>query len=271
MSNTFDIKRFWNYFKWDLRNARNNYLLSLVICCATPLFFFIFHNLLNIILRTDGIETFKVVKFLPFLIAYFVVIFTFPVKAYGKVTEKRYGTEWTLTPASALEKTLSVILITCVVLPLLFVAMLGLWDFLLGFLFPGTYGDAAISKLSNIREVAGKVLEKSVIRDESVFTTAVFSGWAEGILIYTLGSMFFKKGKIGKTILISTAFSMILSTILTASGLTGLQFAQVALDPTCIADEQTVKLFKAYFYTSNGITLAALIAGIYLRIRTIKH
>lgn len=269
MSNTFEIKRFWNYFKWDLRNAKDSYLLSLVITAAMPLFFFIFHNLLNIILKSDSIETFEVGKYFSFFTAYFVVILTFPVKAYGRVTEKRYGTEWVLTPASALEKTLSVILITCVVLPVLFFAMLGLWDFLLGTIFPGTYGDAAVLKLSSIWEDVSAVLEESFAGLESILTTALFTGWAGGILTYTLGSMFFKKGKIGKTILICMAFSMLLSTFLTVVGFTGLQ--AFALDPTNINDEQAANLFRAYFYISNGITLAALLAGLYFRIKTIKH
>lgn len=269
MSNTFEIKRFWNYFKWDLRNAKDSYLLSLVICAAMPLFFFIFYNLLNIILGADAFETFEVGKYFSLFTAFFVVILTFPVKAYGRVTEKRYGTDWILTPASALEKTLSVILITCVVLPVLFFAMLGLWDFLLGALFPGTYGDAVVLKLSTLWEDVSAVLEETFSGLESILNTTIFTGWAGGILTYTLGSMFFKKAKIGKTILVCMAFGMLLSTFLTAVGFTGLQ--AFAVDPTNIDDEQAVNMIKAYFYISNGITLAALLAGIYFRIKTIKH
>lgn len=269
MSNTFDIKRFWNYFKWDLRNARNNYLLSLVICCATPLIMFLLYELFNLIFG-NTFDGFKVGHVMAFVLAIFIVELTFPAKAYGRVTEKRYGSEWTLIPASTLEKTLSIILISCVVLPVCFFSMLALWDILLGSLFTGSYGEPIVTRIGSLWSEFTSVLTNDLEGLQSIFGAPIICGWFSGILTFTLGAMIFKKGKVGKTILASMLVGLIFSTILTLinfsdfGGIFG--YLSTADDP-----EKAIRGLKIYIYTSNGITLAALIAGIYLRIRTIKH
>ena len=41
MSDTFNIKRFWNYLCADLRNAWNNYGISLLLVAFMPLISFV--------------------------------------------------------------------------------------------------------------------------------------------------------------------------------------------------------------------------------------
>ena len=56
MNNIFDFKRFGNYFLYDLRNAKNNYAISLLLCGTMPILGFVFAQLLSLIFQQQFLE-----------------------------------------------------------------------------------------------------------------------------------------------------------------------------------------------------------------------
>ena len=56
MNNIFNIKRFCNYFLYDLRNAKNNYGLSLLILGVMPVVLYIIVQLFSLIFTQYAIN-----------------------------------------------------------------------------------------------------------------------------------------------------------------------------------------------------------------------
>ena len=94
MNNIFDIKRFGNYFLYDLRRGWNNYGISLLLLGIIPALIFLVFQFVSLI-SGDGIgETPDEMKFLSIFLACIVVFFGAGAKLYGFVTEKRAGSDF---------------------------------------------------------------------------------------------------------------------------------------------------------------------------------
>ena len=117
MSNTFNFKRFWNYFTYDLISAKNNTGLSLAIAGAAPVFTYAIYQIFALLFDGKTAYMPSGVKIAAIVIAVFISILYFPTKQYGSLTDKRAGADWLMLPASRLEKWFSLLLITCLVVP----------------------------------------------------------------------------------------------------------------------------------------------------------
>ena len=116
MKEIFDIKRFGKYFTFDLNNAWEKYGFTLLIMGFFPVIFYAVMTLIHLVFGGDVANEPTVYQVFPAFIFIFVCL-GFGAKVYGSVTERRSGTDWIALPASALEKTLSLLLLTCIVLP----------------------------------------------------------------------------------------------------------------------------------------------------------
>lgn len=265
MNNFFNISRFGNYFCWDLRNAKNNYGLSLLICGCLPVIVYIVAELLSLIFGLGMDEMFIGIKTAVFGCAVAIVLLTFPVKQYGSLTDKRNGSDWLMIPASTFEKCLSMLLITCLVLPICLFALLCGTDLLLGAIAPN-YG-ASLSL--NAGYLLSKFNHSLVAANVSMHLGfASYLSWCENILIFTLGAIFFKKSKVAKTFIAVFFFAMAISSVFFAI------FGNLDIDEILF---ESLDLEKAQFWFNfilNAIYLiifAALDLGIYFRIKTLKH
>ena len=265
MNNVFDFKRFGNYFLYDLRNAKNNYALSLLICGLLPIALFVFTQLISLIFQQETTELHVGAKYGQLFVAVIVVLLGAGTKLYGTLTEKRAGSNFLMLPASTFEKWLSMGLIVCIVVPVvLFALQLGS-DALMSFLFPNTYGERLLA-LVPLQEMKDSMSEEGIHIN---FEGALFLNWCESILVFTLGAICFKKSKVAKTLLCLFAFGFLLSTLLLLIfGHGNFSFDSFTFfeDPTSAA--RTINWTVSILYT---LVIGGLLAGIYYRLRTLKH
>ena len=109
----FDFRRFGKYFESDVRTCWANFGLSLMtISVLVPVVLYVAVATLNMIssYSWDGPDT--GLRLTAFIIALICLVVSMPVKCYGDITEKRYGSFWLTLPASRLEKFISMILMT---------------------------------------------------------------------------------------------------------------------------------------------------------------
>ena len=265
MNNFFDIKRFWKYICYDVRRARNNYWLSLLIIGLVPIIVFVLQQCFAQLFNGDWGEGNIGIQIGAYFTALIVIVISFPTKVYGSITQKRAGSEWICIPASGFEKFLSMILVTCVLLPACF-----------GFLFFGS--DALLSATvpfygkplaSYITDLNTKLLEETDGILQIKIIPMLYLSWCSSILCFTLGATFFKRSKAAKTILVTFAISIIFSFISTAvMGQTSFTID----DFTDISDmESFARGINLYVNITSVITFTLLLGGLYARIKTIKH
>jgi len=131
MSNTFNFKRFCKYFMFDLKHQKDNIGMFVLFFMLFPIFFYCIYMIFGA-MNTDisFLDVFKGAvegpqskfRFILFMLVSGVFMMIHPSKAYGEITDKGKGRAWLLVPASRTEKFLSMMLITLVVIPTIYIA-----------------------------------------------------------------------------------------------------------------------------------------------------
>ena len=101
----FNFSRFGKYFASDIRTCRSNFGLSLLtIALLFPVATYFITTVFNFVINSvwDGPD--MGLRVFVFVVALLCMIITMPVKCYGRITEKQYGSSWLMLPASRLEK-----------------------------------------------------------------------------------------------------------------------------------------------------------------------
>lgn len=270
MDRTFDIRRFGRYLAWDLRNARNNAGFSLLVYGVTPIFIFAFYQICSLVFN-GGTSPFGLT---PRLVCIFALIvlsaMMLPSRLYGRVTDRRYGTEFLLLPASTFEKFLSMIVIAGIVLPLCLSVLLLLSDALLALCFPGLYGEALICMDNGVffgLDALGG--------DDSItfnFFLIMAMGWWTNLLVFILGAIFFKRSKVAKTILTYFLVSSVFGVAFSAIMLCASENPDAADMISSMDDLQDLMSVLNWMVNIWYFLVSAVLLGlIYLRLRTIKH
>ena len=266
MNNIFDIKRFGNYFLYDLRNAKNNYGLSLLILGTLSVSTFVIYELFSLIFSQHFSELPVAMKYMVFFAAITVVILGAGTKIYGNLTEKRAGSNFLMLPASTFEKWLSMGLITCIILPVILLALQLGSDALASFIFPNSYGDRLLELIA-LQELKDTLIENGVRVN---WAGLLLLDWSEYILTFTLGAICFKKSKIAKTILCIFGISMILSTLgMIFIGRNGTMY--INWFDQFDTPVKAVKALNWLLSIAFTIMVGGMLGGIYYRIRTLKH
>lgn len=117
MKEIFDFKRFGKYFVFDLRSCAANYGYSLTLICLMGVIIYIGTVSMGLLFNGSWGGPDIGFRNSVFCFSMFVLAVTMPVKCYGRLTEKRAGSEWLMIPASKLEKYLSMVLITVAAVP----------------------------------------------------------------------------------------------------------------------------------------------------------
>ena len=267
MNNVFDIKRFGQYFLYDLRNAKNNFGLSLLILGTLPVTLFIVYELVSLIFGTGINELEMSVKWVQFTLAGTIAMLAAGTKIYGTLTEKRAGSNFLMLPASTFEKWLSMCLIVCIALPAVLFVLQFASDALMSFLFPNSYGERLYA-LAPLQEIEAAMDEVGVHVN---LPAIIFLNWCETVLIFTLGAVCFKKSKIAKTFLCLIALSFLFSTIgMVILGQSGGNFYFNWFDH--FNDPATaVSSLNWVLSVSFAVVICGLLGGLYYRLRTLKH
>ena len=266
MKEIFDVKRFGKYFVYDLNNAYANYGLSALILGFLPLVFYAVSQILSLISRGDGaLIPASAYASLPIIVR-LVVCWSSGAKIWGGVTDRRKGTEWITIPASPMEKTLSLLLISCVVLPLVIFALMALSNWILTFLVPGFTSVLPFNGM--VKAFDSDVWpEGNYINAPLIF----WLNWCQNILFFILGALCFKKGKVGKTFLCLMGVGFLVSILMM------LFFHTTSLDGETL--ERFFESFDArkaqtwinvFLNLVYLVTVGGLIALIWARIKTIK-
>ena len=276
MNNVFDIKRFWKYLCWDVRNAYNNFGLGLLICALLPAIAFVMTFLGMLVLdpaslpgvtKLIGDSTKVTMVFTAILITGLV----FPAKQYGSLTDRKAGSTWLMLPASTLEKFLSILLVTCVVVPLCLALMLYAFDAVMS-LVP-YYGRRACPLIIDTVKSAMDNLQASDVSIDVNLPYIIYLGFCKFILVFTLGAVFFKKHKVGKTILVLIGLSFVLTALLSVGFFHGLSFNSYDVEGyfASLDVDKLPVYFNVVLNVANLLVFALLDLGIYFRIKTLKH
>lgn len=273
-SNIFDLKRFSGYFVYDLKNARNNYGLALLILGCFPVIFYSVWILFNNIWGDHWTAPVFWVRVTVFFLCLAILYISFPASQYGKLTDRRAGADWLLLPASRLEKFLSMLVVSFIAVPLAFLVLYNLTDWILSLCDP-TYGQALVS--FRINDLIG---EEVMIGGESVFR---FSGngfwliWLSTIAsmsVFLLGALCFRRHKIAGTILCEIAFSILFSMIVSMLAVYG-SFEGIVeyfdrLDEEDILRHLELKANLA-LWVPYILVLGSMLTAVWWRLKNLKH
>ena len=290
----FDLKRFGKYFGSDLKTLWSNFGLSLMTTTlALPLVIYIISIAFNKVINNTWCGPSMDLRLFVFAMAMFCIIVTMPVKCYGRITEKQYGSFWITLPASRLEKYLSMIILTCIIIPLAGTFLcLGIDAIICA--IDHSCGSSIISSgidmirnMEENRDITINLMNESLeIRDAEVVRNIVnqlSSPWLYideifGITLpILLGAIFFKRGKTAKTFLSLFALGSIVSMMMTpimVNWTKDIMSAVGSEDPElvlAIFDSGIFRNMVIIDIISDTIFNSALLLGIWFRIKTLKH
>lgn len=210
MNNTFDIKRFGNVVRHDGMSYFKNFGWTLVVLWSIPVIFWIMTYV------SDGVYTNR--DILISLLMWLSLIIV-PSRLYKDVNDSRKGMLYAMTPASSLEKFLSMFLYCVLVTPIVYMLGAIAIDTILA-LKPGTnpydgfifkdFNGLRLSDLVHVGDVAmnGSFAEHILNKNQALIN-AVQVLYVSSIFMFT--NMIFKKRKLSKTIGILTLIGIILT------------------------------------------------------------
>ena len=231
-------------------------------------------------------------RFFVFCIAVVCMVITMPVKCYGKITEKQYGSFWLTLPASRLEKFISMFLMTCIIVPFTGIAIyLGIDALICAFdhtcgnnLLTGAIG--LIRNMGDIKELTMNLVDENITIEDSALIQDIFHQINSPLLYideifgitlpFLLGAVFFKNGKTVKTILVLFAFSTAFSIAITPMMESWASEVMAGMnDGTTVIrrlfDNGLFKNLVLIDTITDTVFNLALLAGIWFRIKTLKH
>ncbi len=259
MKDIFDSKRFGRYFAYELNAARKNCILSLLVTCAIPIIYILLKMLVTFDVDVNG--TSAGLRWFLAIVAMAITVISLPIKLYGNITERKEGSWWALIPASTFEKFLSVFLMTCVVLPICFFGIYSAVDALLC-LIPG-YGEPLVKQYFNL---GGHLSGYFGGFSSFGLFLEFWLNWCCSVLSFTLGAVFFRKGKASKTILVIIALGILLSTV-SVWILGGSSFE----DWERFSSDEFLSGMHITQYILYIVGSVILLTGIFFRLKTIKY
>ena len=291
-SNTFNFNRFWRYFKFDFDAFVSRYGISLLVMSSLGLSAELFCGFFSFIFGGEWHGMWGILRGMMFAIVAIIVLITAPAKLYGYVTDRKEGSAFLMLPASRLEKYVSMILITGVVVPLLFFTIYMGLDIMVCMIDP-TCGGTIFNYLfcNNIIEsiVPGADIPAEATEMFSQIRSMaspyiMFDDILQAALIFLLGAIIFKTSKTGKTLGCLILFSISLEALLTP--IIGLIFfgsihGMTAMNLAVATPDQMLDAFPVFGWffrnakvidtVSDGAINCLLLFLIWLRIKKMKH
>ena len=288
MNDIFNIRRFGKYFTADARSCVANFGLSMLLISLMGLIVYAGTIIMGLIIKGQWDGPALGFRIFTLIVCLIVLTLTMPVKCYGKITEKKYGTQWLMVPASSLEKTLSMILMNAIVIPAaVCLVYLGVDSILC--VMDGTCGT---SIAGSMKSVLDRFLEISVASESDISQFPALAHFIKQVscpllyvddiiqmfLITLLGAVLFKKGKTSQTILFFIAITTVLGlTFIPISNVVFREFAAMNFEantPEAMNQLFGMGPFKhAVLLDTVSDTLInfGLMTATYFRIKTLKH
>ncbi len=261
MKEIFDLRRFGKYFTSDLRSCAANYGLSMAMISFMIVIIYIGSVIFSLLIDDSWSGPALGERFFVFCVSMFVLVATMPVKCYGKLTEKRVGSEWLMIPASSFEKFLSMVIITMLVVPLLTAGVFCGLDALICALDP-TCGECLLTQIPQLTEGLGRGMTPLICLNQLF----AFS------LEFLLGAIFFKSGKTSKTLLVNFIIGILFLTVALYISFKGTTTVDV-MNESQLNDfiDKTFVNRTLSVIISSVVTFSLLLTGIFVRIKTLKH
>lgn len=218
MDNTFKISRFGKYLVYDLKRQWKNIGMLMLIFSLFPIIFYMIYmffaamfdgGLMKIFIGLEIDGPAGGTRFGVFAMMSTIFVMLFPSRAYGEITNKEKGSEWLMLPASRLEKFTSMMLISLIVIPLVYVVVYFLSDAFVC-LLDKSCGDSLMSFRIN-KEIGSSDF---VIPANGLWILA--STIVGNAIVFLLGGLIFKKWKVVGTVLVLFALQMVFSGLLSA-------------------------------------------------------
>ena len=265
MSNIFNFKRFGKYFCYDLRTAWQNAGISVIVISLMPIWFFLLDELFSIVFNGHFTTITQQFVLVAYMMAIFFLFMFFPKQHYGSLTDKQKGSDWLMLPASRLEKFLSMLIVTCVALPVVAMALLAGSDLLLSSVF-NQYDVPLVSTMLDWTHKTLAEFHTDNINFAMSGPYALWLNWCESVLVFTLGAIYFKRNKIVFTYLSLLAIGIVVALVvgLCAGG-------NFDLEPRDFDEDSLMKMLNVGVYALYAVIFAALDLGLYFRIKTLKH
>lgn len=225
----FNLNRFWRYLKSDFDAFISRYGISLLVMSTMALTTDAFNGLISFFITGEWHGMNEPLRFILYVIFAIIVLITSPAKIYGHLTDRKEGSEFLMLPASRLEKFISMVLITCILVPFIFNLIYFGLDVLVCMVDPtcGTsmFRRLFLTDLSPILEMGGDELAEMSQYLTSIASAATpylyFDDLIQTSLLFLLGAIIFKTSKTGKTlgclILIGLSLEMVATPILALS------------------------------------------------------
>lgn len=216
MDNTFKISRFGKYFVYDLKRQWKNIGMLMLIFSLFPIIFYMIYmffaamfdgGLMKIFIGLEIDGPAGGTRFGVFAVMSTIFVMLFPSRAYGEITNKAKGSEWLMLPASRLEKFTSMMLISLVVIPLVYVVVYFLSDAFVC-LLDKSCGDSLMSFRIN------KEIGSSDFAIPANGFWILASSIVENAIVFLLGGLIFKKWKVVGTVLVLFALQIVFSGLL---------------------------------------------------------
>ena len=275
MNNNFNFGRFGKYFVYDLKRQWKNIGMLVLTFALCPVIFYMLYmffaalfdgGLMKLFsgMSIDGPSIWVRFGMAAVMITIFVMLF--PSRAYGEITDKAKGSEWLMLPASRLEKYVSMMLVTLLVIPIMYIVVYLLSDGLVC-LFDKSCGGALMSFRIN-----------DLLRTTDIIIPAnglwiIIANTVQYAIIFLLGGLIFKKWKVVGTLLANFAIGMFFSTLIS------MLFAN--MDPVMVGEKfmnWTVRHADSVDLWLNGFTnfwtlliVAVSAIWIWFRLKRIQH
>lgn len=293
-SEVLNMNRFWRYFKSDFNAFISRYGITLLVLSTMAVTSYAFNGLIALLTSGHWFGTVAPIRFLLFFVLAIVVTMTAPAKLYGHLTDRKEGSAYLMLPASRLEKYLSMILITGIIVPLIFGLIYFGLDIMICML-DKTCGQSMFSLMffTDFKSLfastisSSEMLEWGTLMNEitSVFTPFLYlDDVFQGLMAFLLGALIFKTSKTGKTlgclILLGLSLEMILSPVIAVSSINKFQVMMEsdmnAMTPAMFGETFPLISWMLHHVVLvdtvwDGMVNCLLLFLIWLRVKRMKH
>lgn len=218
MNNTFNFNRFGKYFVYDLKRQWKNIGMLMLIFALFPIIFYMLYMFFAALFNGGLMKIFiglvidgpaEETRFGVFAVMSIIFVMLFPSRAYGEITDKAKGSEWLMLPASRLEKFTSMMLISLIVIPLVYIVVYFLSDALVCMLDKSCGNSLMSFRINN-------EIRSSDITIPANGFWLLAANIVEYVSIFLLGGLIFKKWKVVGTALVLFALGMVFSGLFSA-------------------------------------------------------
>lgn len=274
MNQTFSFQRFWTYFKYDLTQMWRNHSKAAILIGGASAIFYVLWVMFSLVFTQEWNTPPISARAVVFVIA-FAILELYQVRTYGHLTDKKEGSAWLMIPASRTEKFISMLIVSLVVVPVLFVVVYLLIDGFLSLVDP-TYGKALVTGFSGayaqFLNALSQINNETSIQftPSSLVFPAVVSYFCN-FLYFLLCGICFKRNKLVGAIAIlfglSTVFSLLMGFVMPHV------FENWPGDID-VSEDMLRGYLRNTVYIANTISCLIAVAlgwGIWYRIKTLQH